>query len=108
MQSSIEKLKSGSSLTGEIPLLFKVDLNDWKTKKDEILKHCMELMNQKSEKNVVVLWDHDRFFEGIADDIKRVIKDKKVISYPAENSKQEGISNVQNFVENNDHILVTA
>ena len=107
MQSSIEKLKSGSSLTGEVPLSFKVYFRDWKTKKDEVLKHCFELMNQKSEKNVVVLWDDDSYFKDVANDIRRMIKDKKVVSYPSTKSGQEGISNVKNFVEKNDHILVT-
>ena len=107
MQSSIEKLKSGSSLVGEIPLLLKVGQNEWKTKKDEVLKHCFELMNQKSEKNVVVLWDRNYYFKDVADDIKRVIKDKKVVSYPSEKSEQEGILNVKNLVEKKDHILVT-
>ena len=107
MQSSIEKLKSGSSLTGEIPLLFKVRREDWKTKKDEVLKHCLELMNQKSEKNVVVLWDENYKFKNVANDIKRVIKDKNIVSYPSKKSEQEGILNVKEFVEKNDHILVT-
>ena len=61
----------------------------------------------KSEKNVVVLWDWDSFFKDVADDIKRVIKDKKVVSYPSAQTKQEGISNVKDFAEKNDHILVT-
>ena len=59
MQSLIDKLPTGSSLIGELPLLFKVDVREWETKKDEVLKHCFESMNQKSEKNVVVLWDKD-------------------------------------------------
>ena len=106
MQSSIEKLKSGSSLAGEVPLLFKLNPDDWKTKKDQVLKHCLELMNQKSEKNVVVLWDYI-YFEDVADDIKRVIKGKKVVSYPAMQTQDEGITNIKDFVEMNGHILVT-
>lgn len=119
MQSSIEKLKSGSSLTGELPFLFKIRYSywdtkegkeirysDWDTKKDEVLKHCLELMNQKSEKNVAVLWDHWTFNE-VAEDIKRVVKDKKVVPYPSAKSEQKGILNIKDFVEKNDHILVT-
>ena len=105
MQASITKLKSGTSLIGEIPILFKV--NDWNKKKDKVLQHCIELMSQKSDKNIVVLWDDDIRFEDVADDIKRVIKDKKVIAYPSKQSKEEGISNVKQFVEKSDHILVT-
>ena len=47
------------------------------------------------------------FFKDVADDIKRVIKDKNVVSYPSEKGEKEDILNVKNFVEKNDHILVT-
>ena len=107
MQYSIEKLKSGTSLIGEIPILFKVHNRNWDKKKDEVLKHCIELMSQKSDKNIVILWDNDSVFKDIADDIKRVIKDKTVVSYPSKQSKKEGISNVKQFVEKSDRILVT-
>lgn len=105
MQDSIEKLKSGSSLVGEVPLLFKVKDNDWDKKKGEVLKHCIELMNRKSDKNVVVLFDW--FMTDVTNDIKRVMKDKKVVAYPSKQDKEEGISNVKDFVEKDDHILVT-
>ena len=111
MQISIEKLKSGSSLTGDVPLFFKMRPGDWRKKKDEVLKHCFELMYQKSEKNVVVLWKpldfNDWKFKDVADDIKRVIKDKKVVSYPSKQTEEEGILNVKDFVEKSNHILVT-
>ena len=64
-------------------------------------------MSQKNEKNIAVLWDVDYKFEDVADDIKRVTKDKKVVAYPSKQSKEEGISNVKQFVEESDHILVT-
>ena len=107
MQSSITKLKSGTSLIGEIPILFKVWRSDWKKKKDKVLQHCIELMSQKNVKNTVVLWNEDPYLKDVADDIEKVIKDKKVVSYPSKQSKEEGISNVKQFVEKNDHILVT-
>ena len=107
MQSSIAKLESGTSLVGEIPILFKVDDNDWDKKKHEVLKHCIELMSQKNDKNIVVLYDEDSKFKGLADDIKGVIKDKIVVSYPFKQSKKHGISNVKQFVEKRNHILVT-
>ena len=64
-------------------------------------------MSQKNEKNVAVLWDWDYTFGDVADGIKRVIKHKKVVVYPSEQSKEERISNVKQFVEKTDHILVT-
>ena len=54
-----------------------------------------------------MLWDDDGYFKDVADDIKRVIKDKKVVEYPSKQSKMEEISNIKQFVEKSDHILVT-
>ena len=107
MQSSIDKLPSGSSLVGEIPVLFRLKLSDWNEKKDEVLKHCVDLMSQKSDKNIVVLYDSDYVFKDVADDIQRVIKDKKVVAYPLKQSRKSGILNIKQFVEESDHILVT-
>lgn len=105
MNSLIEKLKSGTSLIGEVPILFYV--NEWNKKKNKVLKHCIELMSQKNDKNIVVLWIEDYFFKDVADDIKRVIKDKKVVPHPSKQSKKEGISNVKQFLEKCNHILAT-
>ena len=55
MQTTIEKLKTGSSLIGNMPFLFKVKIADWRFKKDEVLKHCIELISLKSDKNIVIL-----------------------------------------------------
>ena len=107
MQSSIELLQSGSSLIGEVPLLYQVKACDWDQKKDEVLQHCIDLMSQKSEKNIVVLWDSDHRFQDIVDAIKRVIKDKNIVAYPSKQRKEDGVSNIKQFVEENDHILVT-
>ena len=107
MQSSIAKLSSGSSLIGEIPILFQVLHKDWDVKKHMVLKHCIEVMSHKSEKNIVVLWDLDYAFRDVADVIKTVIKDKIVVAYPSKQSKERGISNVKEFVEKSDHILAT-
>lgn len=106
MQNLIEKLQSGSSLLGEVPILFKVRVYDWNIKKNDIIKNCFDLMNKKSTKNVVVLWDEDYLLKNVADDIKSVIQDKKVVVYPSKQSKKETISNVKYFVEKNGLILV--
>ena len=110
IQYSIEKLPSGSSLIGEIPISFRVRSSDWDKKKYEVLRHCIELISQKNEKNIVFLWDcsssnYSRFIK-LKDDIKSVVKDKKVVCYPSK-YVNVGISNVTQFVEKRDHILVT-
>ena len=107
MQSSIVKLKSGSSLVGEIPTLFNVNKVNWKTKKDEILKHCIQMMSAKNDKNIVVLWDSPQFFKDVADDVERVVDDKNVVSYPSSQGQELNISNFKGFVEKSDQILVT-
>ena len=76
-------------------------------KKNKVLKHCLESMSQKSERNIVVLWDEELYFESVADIIKKEIKDKIVVSYPDRQCREEGISNVKMFVEKSDLILVT-
>ena len=107
MESAIEKLKSGSTLIGEIPLLIKISIISWHKKKDEILKYCIDLMKQKNEKNTVILYDNHIDFEDIAEDIKRLVDDKKVVEYPSQEDKHKGISNVIDFIEKHNHILVT-
>ena len=108
MQSSIEKLKPASTLVGDVPLLFKLKKDQWGSKKDKVLKHCIELMAEKSGKNIVVLFDDvTGIFRDVADVIKRVVKDKQVVPYPSYKSKKEDIENVKIFVEKTDHILAT-
>ena len=126
MQSSIAKLASGTSLIGEIPILFTVQWNHWYYKKEKVLKHCIDLISTKNEKNIVVLWDEDFKFKSVADDIRKVINDKKIVSYPSKQnrkngilgtivskffptkqSEEEGMSAVKHFVEKSEHILVT-
>ena len=107
MQYSIAKLKSGTSLIGEVPILYQIKSSDWDKKKDKVLKHSIEMMSQKSEKNIVVLWDNKILFEDVAYDIKKLIKDKNVVAYPSKQSQEEGISNVKQFVEKSGYILVT-
>lgn len=107
MKPFLELLQSGSSLIGEVPLLYQMKECDWDQKKDEVLQHCIGLMSQKSEKNVVVLWDSDYSIQNLGDYIKRVIKDKTIVTYPSKQSKEDGTSNIKQFVEKSDHILVT-
>merc|ERR1712126_594564 len=77
MQSSIAKLKSGTNIVGELPIRLKVkDISEWKKKKDNILNHCIQEMNKKDNKNVVILHDNDSFFKDVGKDLKRLIKDK--------------------------------
>ena len=55
-------------------ILIKISEYDWPTKKDAILKHCVDEMNKKDKKNVVFLFDHD-YLQDIGNDLKMVIKD---------------------------------
>ena len=83
MKNAIEKSKSGSSLVGQVPVLFRVQYYDWSRKRCEVLHHCIELMGQKNDNNIVVLFDTDDGIHNAADYLKKVITDKKVIAYPS-------------------------
>ena len=109
MQSSINKLRSGTNVVGEVPVLIKIrNQDDWNKKKDAVLKHCIQEMEKKDNKNVVVLFDRDSYFKDVGKDLKRLIKDKTIVEYPAsKQDKQKGISNVKDFIEKDNHVLVT-
>ena len=64
-------------------------------------------MNKKDKKNIVVLYDSYFTFQDVGKDLKRLIKDKTVIEYPSNEGKQKDIANIKDFIEQDDHILVT-
>ena len=108
MQCSVDRLKAGTNIIGEIPILIKVkDKNDWYEKKDQILKHCITEMKKKNGKNIVVIYDYDRLFKEAGKDLARLINDQRVVEYPSSQGKQAGIDNVKKFAEYDNHILVT-
>ena len=104
MQSSVQKLNSGSCLIGELPLLFKV--LDWKLQKFEVLHLCINLMMKKNDKNIVVLYDDFKVFKDVDKDIQMIIEDKTVVAYPPDKNKT-GISSIRDFIEKRGYILVT-
>ena len=73
MQKSINKLKSGTNVVGEVPILINVYHKVWEAKKDEILSFCIEEINKKDKMNIVVLCDDDRYFNDVQNDLKRLI-----------------------------------
>merc|ERR1712126_518556 len=90
MQSSIQQLKSGTNIVGELPIYFKVrSESEWEEKKDNIMTYCVQEMNKKDNKNVVILHDDFSIFEDVGKDLKKLIKDKKVIEYPSNEGKQK-------------------
>ena len=87
MQSFINKLQSGTNVVGEVPVLIKLkNKDDWDKKKHLVLNHCIQEMEKKDNKNVVVLFDEDYYFKDVGKDLKRLIKDKTIVEYPS--SKQ--------------------
>jgi len=108
MQSSIQTLKSGTNIVGELPIHFKVrSHSEWEKKKDNILNYCVQEMNKKDKKNVVILHDDGSCFKDVGKDLKRLIKDKTVIEYPSNDGKKKDIQNIRDFIEKDDHILFT-
>ena len=108
MQTCIKKLKAETNLVGDIPIFIKVNYkSDWNKKKNTILKYCIEEINKKDNKNIVILFDDSDGFKDIGKDLKGLIKDKTIVEYPLKQDKVKGISNVKDFIEKDNHILVT-
>ena len=108
MQSYIPKLETMTNIVGELPIMLKIkDDDDWSKKKDQILEHSFQVMNNKDQKNVVVLYNDEILFKDVGKDLKRLLKDKTVVDYPSSQGKQKTISNVKDFIELDDHILFT-
>ena len=108
MQSSIKKLQSATNVVGKIQTLIKLRSEiDWKKKKDEILEHCLKEMDKMDNKNLVVLFDEWLGFKDVDSDFRRLIKDKTVVEYPSKQNKQKGLQNIKDFIEKDNHILVT-
>ena len=109
--STIESSKSGSTMVGEIPTLFMVD--NWVSKKHDVLQYCIKMITSKSEKNIVVLFDHSfgrngrTLDEDHADVIRRATKDKNVVTYPSIVSETKSICVIKDFIEKDNQILVT-
>ena len=106
MQSSIDILKSGTNVVGEIPTLYKVE-RSWDKKERKILKHCIDEMNAKDKKNIVILYDRDAMFKEVAIDLKNIIQDKTIVEYPSSQGKQKGVANIKDFIEKDNHVLFT-
>ena len=116
MQSSITQLKSGTNIVGELPILLKIkDRRNWRKKKDQILKHCIQEIDKKNKKNVVVLHDDDYDFKDVGKDLKRLLTDKTVFEYPSSQDpllrqlvgKRKDISKLKDFIEKDNHVLCT-
>ena len=77
-----------------------------KTKKLEVLKHGLDLMNKKNDKNDVVLCDMHVNTKEVESELMK-ISNKTIVSYPCLQNKQKGETNIKTFIENGNHILVT-
>ena len=108
MQSSVNQLPAASSVVGEVPVLFKVRYSDWDTKKEQVLKHAIELIEQKNKKNIVILYDDYFDSKDLEKIVKNIIRNKTIVSYPSlSGDKTQSVANVINFSVQSNHILVT-
>ena len=108
MQSSINKLPSASSVVGDVPSLFNIKVGDWNKKKEDILRHCIKMIQKKSDKNIVILYDDYFESKDIEKTLKSAVKNKTILTYPSSSqTKQQNIQNVIDFSQQNNHILVT-
>lgn len=105
--TALSRLRIGSTVVGELPFLVKIKRHHWREKETEILNHCVELIDQKTERNIIIL--HDASFPSldIENSLKEVLRNKIVLSYPCPGSNEQGIRNFQDFCEKKNHLLVT-
>ena len=106
MQDSITKLKSLSTVVGEVPTLVRIKKVDWGTKKTEVLKHVVDSMGKTNNNNLVILHDDEFKSRDIESEIKK-ITNKTIVTYPSPKNKQKSRRDIKNFVEKGNHILVT-
>ena len=107
MTDFIKHLKSGSTVAGEVPTLVKVKERHWPSKKLDILKHVIELMGEKNNKNAVILHDSRNNSQDIQNELMKITT-KTIVTYPAPKNKQQNKTNsIKQFFENGNHILVT-
>ena len=107
MQSSVTKSYPGTNVVGELPILLKIkSSSDWDEHKVQILTYCFQEMEKKDQRNVVVLYD-SYTFDDVGIGLKLLMKDKTVVEYPSGKGKQKDISNIKDFIEKDDHILLT-
>ena len=109
MQETIQKLECGnSSVVGEIPIVLKLkDKKDWNKKKKEILKHSIELIKKRNNKNIVLL--HTKYFKSkdIQSVLEEIMENQTILTYPSDKGKERGKQNIKDFCETPNHILVT-
>ena len=105
--TALSRLRIGSTVVGELPFLVKIKRHHWREKETEILNHCVELIDQKTERNIIIL--HDASFPSldIENSLKEVLRNTIVLSYPCPGSNEQGIRNFQDFCEKKNHLLVT-
>lgn len=105
--TALSRLRIGSTVIGELPFLLKIRRHHWSEKETELLNHAVKLIDQKSERNIIIL--HDASFSscGIENTLKEVLRNKTVLSYPYPGNNPEGIKNFQDFCEKKNHLLVT-
>ena len=106
VQASIRHLQSGSTVVGEVPTFVRVKGGDWAKKKAEVLKHVLELMKKKNDKNIVILHQFDIKSKDLKNELTK-ISNIQIVTYPSSKNKQQNRSVIKNFVENDSHILVT-
>ena len=64
-------------------------------------------MQNKDKKNVVVLHDSSMVFKQVGNDPRDLIKDKTMAEYSSGQGRQKDMANIKDYIEMNDHILVT-
>ena len=135
IKSSIDKLKSGSNIVGEVPLLVRIDSKVVRVHTKKVLGHYIKEMKKKDDKNIVILYDQDSLlnwsslYESVTDRFDGVIDGEIIVEYPYKSASGRGFPKTQNptpagttslltdrqrellsikdFIEKQNHILIT-
>ena len=106
--TALERLKIGSTVVGELPTLLKIKRwPDWDERKREILNYSINLIDQQSDRNIIMLHDLNFSTRDIEYALKEVQTSKTILSYPCNGNKDQDRRSFQDFCEKKNHLLIT-
>ena len=122
MQEQNLKVKFLPCSVGESPILVRIKENDWAKDKSEVLRHCISLLDNTEDSNIILLHEKLNYLPDmetktllpdIESELKKITNKSIVTHNPlpmySDNSKynfQEKTSAVQRFGEKSNQILV--
>ena len=80
MQQQIQATKYVSCGTvGQVPILVRIKEKEWMEKKSEVLRYCLNLLEEKQDGNIVILHDEKVSSSNEVETILKRITNRKII-----------------------------